>query len=145
MRRHIQITLDHFDFSQDHVTELDFAGERERSRVYNPETKGLLARIFAVQCQLALALTSTIMTIYPLNGVAVPDISNKTQFSKIHDLIDQSKRDLAKWVEKAKVQLDDSLRGVTAPHASVALYADLTYIYYLYVFHITHCVIILIF
>ena len=131
VRRHIQITLDHFDFRQDSVTEVDFAGELERSQVYDPETKSQLVRIFIVQCQLAVALTSTITTIYPLNGVLIPHTSSPAQLSMILNQIHESKMELGKWTEKAKIQLDSNPQAIAALHKSVTLYADLTYIYYL--------------
>lgn len=129
VRRPIQITPNHFDFSQSSMTEQDFAGELARSKVYDPETKALLVRTFILQCQLAIALTSTIMTIYPLNGITFP-ASNLSRLSKLISQIDDSKALLAKWMEKAKCQLDPNPEKLTALHKSTNLYSDITYIYY---------------
>ena len=131
VRRPVQITPDHFDFSQESVTELDFAGEVKRSQVYDTETKSLLARIFIVQCQFAVAVTSMIMVIYPLNGVVLPALPTRTQVSKLHNRIVESQKELGKWMEMAKAQLFSGADKTAAPHTSVSLYTDLTYIYYL--------------
>jgi hypothetical protein len=131
VRRHIQVTPDHFDFHQEVPTEDDFAVEIKRSEVYDPETKRLLVRAFIVQCQLAVALTSTLMVIYPLNGFFIPVISMKSEFLKVQSQVEESKRELAKWVEVAKTQLASSPENPGTLHNSVTLYADLTYLYYL--------------
>lgn len=52
VRRPLQITLDHFDFSGEGLTELDFAEEVERSQVYDTQTKWLLAR--TVHCSVSV-------------------------------------------------------------------------------------------
>lgn len=131
VRRPLQITPDHFDFSQESVTELDFAGEVELSQVYDRETKILLARIFMVQCQFAVAVTPMIMVIYPLNGVVIPASPTRTQLSKLHNRIEESQTELGKWMEMANAQLISGADKTAAPHNSVTLYTDLTYIYYL--------------
>ena len=131
VRRPLQITPDHFDFSQESVTELDFAGEVELSQVYDRETKILLARIFMVQCQFAVAVTPMIMVIYPLNGVVIPAFPTRTQLSKLYNRIEESQKELGKWMEMAKAQLVPGEDKIAAPHNSVTLYTDLTYIYYL--------------
>ncbi|CZR68248.1 uncharacterized protein PAC_18147 [Phialocephala subalpina] len=130
VRRHIQITPDHFDLSQEVPMEDDFAGEIERSEVYDSETKRLLVKAFAVQCQLAVALTSTIMAVYPLNGLPVPLLAMKSELLKVQSEIEKSKEALAKWVEVAMVQLAPSPEYPGTHHNSVTLYADLTYIYF---------------
>ena len=131
VRRPVQITPDHFDFSQEGVTELDFAGEVERSQVYDTEAKSLLARIFIVQCQFAIAVTSMIMIIYPLNGVVIPALPTRTQLWKLYNRIEESQKELRKWMEMAKAQLVPGADNTAVPHNSVTLYTDLTYIYYL--------------
>lgn len=130
VRRPVQITPDHFDFSQTGVTELDFAGEVERSQVYDTDTKSFLARIFIVQCQFAVAVTSMIMVIYPLNGVVIPDLSTRTPPSKLHNCIEESQKELGKWMEMARAQLVLGPDDTATPHKSVTLYTNLTYIYY---------------
>ena len=131
VRRPVQITPDHFDFTQMPPTEDDFAGEIERSRVYNPGTKTLLARTFILQCQLAIALGTTLMTIYPLNGVTNVDASNTSRPSELLQAkIVESERLLSAWMEKARAHLDHDLESFTTPNKSLRLYADLTLIYY---------------
>lgn len=83
VRRPLQITPDHFDISQDVVTELDISGEMEQSQVYDAETKLLLAKIFIVQCHFAMAVTSTIMAIYPLDGVVIPALPTPPRISEL--------------------------------------------------------------
>ena len=139
MRRHIQITPDHFDLRQEAVTERDFAEEAQLSQVYDSETKKLLVRVFIIQCQLAIAVTSTIMAIYPLSGVIIPAVSITSRFLAIRNQIEKSKLELLTWLEKAKAQLAPNPDNFAAPHNSVTLYADLTYIYYLYVSHRSNC------
>ncbi|KIX02483.1 uncharacterized protein Z518_08424 [Rhinocladiella mackenziei CBS 650.93] len=129
-RRSIQITPDHFDFSQDVVTEQDFAGEMEQSQAYNLETKRSLVQIFNIQCKLAVAMTSTVMRIYPLNGVSIPVKPLKHDFLQAHSHIKQCKQELTRWAEMAKAPLASGTHNMTTPHRSVTLYADLTYIYY---------------
>lgn len=131
VRRPVHITPDNFDFSQIGVTELDFAGEVERSQVYDMETKSLLARMFIVQCQFALAVTSMVMAIYPSNGVVFPAQPTQAGLLKLHSQIEESHKELRNWMEQAKARLTPGLGRNRAPHNSVTLYMDLTYIYYL--------------
>jgi hypothetical protein len=113
------------------VTESEFANELVRSKVYNPETKIQLVRIFVIQCQLAMSLTSTLVMVYPLNGVTLPAASSPSRISQICDQINTSKKELSTWMEDANGQLDLSRGDFDALHDSVTLYSDVTYIYYL--------------
>jgi hypothetical protein len=131
VRRPLQITLDHFDFNEEGLTELDFAEEIEQSHVYDTQTKRLLARIFIIQCRFAVAVTSMIMAIYPLNGVVMPTKPTTTQLSKLHEQIEESQRNLGNWMEMSRSQLTFHPEETGALHESVTLYTELTYIYYL--------------
>ncbi|KAH8686039.1 hypothetical protein BGZ60DRAFT_107588 [Tricladium varicosporioides] len=130
VRRHIQITQNHFDFEQQCVSESEFSGEIERSQVYNRDTKLRLVQIFILQCQLAAALTSTINLIYPLNGVIVPTIPNTSCFSNRFTQIDKSKVALTNWLEKARTEYALVSEEDESLHESVTLYSDITFIYY---------------
>ncbi|KAH8592582.1 hypothetical protein B0O99DRAFT_689441 [Bisporella sp. PMI_857] len=130
VRRHLQITLDHFDLHQEAVTERDFAEEVQLSQVYDSESKKLLVKVFMAQCQLAIAVTSTVMAIYPLSGVTIPAVSVTSQQLTIQNQIEKSKIELLTWLETAKPQLTPNREKFAAPHNSVILYADLTYIHY---------------
>lgn len=130
VRRPLQITSDHFDFSQDAVAEVDFSGEVEQSQVYDAETKLLLANIFIVQCHFALAVTSTIMAIYPLNGVVIPALPTPARISELRIQMEEGKKDLEKWMENSKDRLTLGSGKGGALHNSVTLFTDVTNIYY---------------
>ncbi|KAH8594837.1 fungal-specific transcription factor domain-containing protein [Bisporella sp. PMI_857] len=130
VRRHLQITLDHFDFQQETITERDFKEEMETSRVYDLKAKRQLVRIFIAQCELAVALTSTIMTIYPLNGFTNTAGSSVSWMSTMKNRIENNRRELVEWEENTKEQLSSNFDETVGPHNSGTLYADLTYIYY---------------
>ncbi|KFY98227.1 hypothetical protein V498_01580 [Pseudogymnoascus sp. VKM F-4517 (FW-2822)] len=130
VRQPLQITSDHFDFSQDAVVEADFSGEVEQSQVYDAETKLLLANIFIVQCHFALAVTSTIMAIYPLNGVVIPVLPTPARISELHIQMEEGKKDLKKWMEIFKDRLTRGSSKSAALHNSVTLFTDVTNIYY---------------
>ncbi|KFY50176.1 hypothetical protein V496_09537 [Pseudogymnoascus sp. VKM F-4515 (FW-2607)] len=138
VRRPLQITSDHFDFSQDAVVEADFSGEVEQSQVYDAETKLLLANIFIVQCHFALAVTSTIMAIYPLNGVVIPVLPTPARISELHIQMEEGKNDLKKWMEIFKDRLTRGSSKSAALHNSVTLFTDVTNIYY-YTAQIARC------
>lgn len=130
VRRPLQITLAHFDSRQDMVAEQDFSGEVEKSLVYDANTKLLLANIFIVQCHFAMAVTSTIMAIYPLNGVIIPASPTPAQTSELRIKIEESKKDLEKWLKIFQDRLTLGSGKSAALHNSVTLFADLTSIYY---------------
>lgn len=130
VRRPLQITSDHFDISQDAVAEADFLEEVEQSQVYDAETKLLLANIFIVQCHFASAVTSTIMAIYPLNGVVIPALPTPARISELHIKMEESKKDLDKWMETFKDRLTLSSNKSAALHNSVTIFTDVTSIYY---------------
>lgn len=112
------------------VAEQDFSGEVEQSLVYDADTKLLLAKIFIVQCHFAMAVTSTIMAIYPLNGVIIPASSTPAQISELCINMEESKKDLEKWMEIFNDRLTLGSGKSAAWHNSVTLFADLTSIYY---------------
>lgn len=130
VRRPLQITPDHFDSSQDMVVEEDFSGEVQQSHVYDAETKLLLANIFIVQCHFAIAVTSTIMAIYPPNGVVIPALSSPAQISDLRIRMEESKKELQKWMEVFKDRLTLRSSKSAVLHDSVTLFTDLTSIYY---------------
>ncbi|OBT63483.1 hypothetical protein VE03_08118 [Pseudogymnoascus sp. 23342-1-I1] len=112
------------------VAEADFSGEVEQSQVYDAETKLLLANIFIAQCHFARAVTSTIMAIYPLNGVVIPALPTPVRISELRIQMGESKEDLEKWREKFEDRLTLGSGKSAALHNSVTLFADLTSIYY---------------
>lgn len=112
------------------VTELDFSGEMEQSQVYDSETKLRLANIFIVQCHFAMAVTSTIMAIYPLNGVVTPALPTPARISELRIRMEESKKELEKWMETFKDRLTPGSGNSTALHNSVTLFTDVTSIYY---------------
>lgn len=130
VRRPLQITPGHFDSSQDMVAEQDFSGEVEQSQVYDADTKLLLANIFIVQCHFAMAVTSTIMALYPLNGVIIPASPTPAQISELRIKMKESKKDLGKWMKIFKDRLTLGSGKSAALHNSVTLFADLTSVYY---------------
>lgn len=130
VRRPLQITPDHFDMNQNVVAELEFSGDVEQSQVYDVETKGLLENIFIVQCRFAIAVTSTIMAIYPPNGVVIPDLPTPARILELHNQIEESKGELEKWMEIFKDRLTPVTGRNAVLHNSVTLFTDLTSIYY---------------
>lgn len=130
VRRPLQITPEHFDSSQDMVAEQDFSGEVEHSQVYDAETKLLLANIFIAQCHFAIAVTSTIMAISPLDGVIIPVPSSPAQNSELRIRMEESKKELQKWKEIFKDRLTQRSSNSAVLHDSVTLFTDVTSIYY---------------
>ena len=130
MRRHVQITMDHFDFGQKMIVEDDFALEIEHSEVYSAEKKRLLVREFVVQCQLAVAVTPSLLVIYPLDGQMFPTVSTGSDLLKRQAQIEECTKKLAEWKDKTKLQLmldgNDRLKSCE----TVIVYQDLTYLYY---------------
>lgn len=131
MRRHIQITLDHFDFDQETIEEDDFTREIEHSEVYSAEKKRLLVREFVVQCQLAVAVTSSLLMIYPHNGQLFPTMSTKSDFLKRQYQVEECTKELAKWEDETKLQSTSVGNNRAISCETLIVYKDLTYLYYL--------------
>lgn len=130
MRRHVQITMDHFDFDQETVVEDDFALEIEHSEVYSADKKRLLVREFVIQCQLAVAMTPSLLVIYPVNGQIFPTVSTESDLLKRQAQVEECIKDLDKWEEKAKDQSKLDGNNFLGSCEAVIVYQDLTDLYY---------------
>ncbi|KAK2774854.1 hypothetical protein FQN53_003469 [Emmonsiellopsis sp. PD_33] len=129
LRRHLQITPQHFDLSLDCMTEDDLQDEIYGSEVYNPETKRLLANVLRVQCQLAIVLTGVIMIVYAPSGLSQPKAMTEKEFMKTLREIEDIRASLAQWANEAKAAFG-SIFASDSVHESVTLYSNLTFMYY---------------
>lgn len=131
-RRPIQITPEHFDFTVKPLVIEDLGNEIERSMVYDARTKRTLAELLFTQCELAVALTNVIMTVYP-NDVS-PDLSllNEANLEQSMSRVENCKNTLARWYDGATIRFPTPA-GLGDSHESVILYTNLMYIYFQYV------------
>ncbi|KAL1960772.1 hypothetical protein VTO42DRAFT_6602 [Malbranchea cinnamomea] len=129
LRRYLQITPENFNLALSPMTEEDLADEIHNSDVYDPETKRLLAAVLRVQCELALTLTSVIMTVYSPNSFGQPRFMTRTDFSRTLKEIADCREYLGQWAKKAKTSLGHVFNSDRV-HESVTLYSGLTFLYY---------------
>ncbi|KAL5348959.1 hypothetical protein ACLOAV_006384 [Pseudogymnoascus australis] len=118
----VVITPDLFAFDQHTVVEDDFAREIEHSAVYSAEKKRLLVREFVIQCQLAVAVTSSLLMIYSLSGKLFPTVSTKSDFLKRKYQVEECTKELAKWEDETKLQ--STLDGNNLALPLALLYLD---------------------
>lgn len=130
MRRPLQITPDQFDHRREPFTEEDLVSEIGRSRVYDSETKRSLIKIFVTQCELAVALTSTIMAIYPLDSVPMSLSHASPELVGLSDRMKSCRQDLNRWFGTAEARLKHISGKDVQRDDFVTLYADLLRIYY---------------
>jgi hypothetical protein len=128
VRRPIQITHNHFDFSQARLSAKDLEPEFGTSRVYDRETKRDLARIFLAQLDLAVELTDAISYVYPVNGFRSFDQLDYNTMLLMPSKIEQCKDNLDAWYTNFKELI--VLRAFSNKHKSIALYSGLASIYY---------------
>lgn len=128
VRRPIQITRDHFNFSQPKLDEKDLEAEFGSSRVYDRETKMDLAQIFFAQLDLAVELTDTISYVYPVNGFRSFDQLDYNAMLSMLSKIEHCKENLDKWHWNFKKAV--APQSWSKKHKSVFLYSGLTSIYY---------------
>lgn len=130
MRRPLQITPDQFDHHREPFAEQDLACEIGRSRVYDSETKRSLIKIFVTQCELAAALTSTIMIIYPLDSVPMSLSHTSPDLVGLSGKMKSCRQDLSTWFDAAEARLKHNSGKDVLRVDFVTLYADLLRLYY---------------
>ncbi|KAF9772795.1 hypothetical protein IL306_009480 [Fusarium sp. DS 682] len=104
MRRQLHITSLDLDQAGYLPTEKDFSREIEGSRVYGPQTKQTLVRLFITLCELTIPLTDVIKTVYPtgrLTDVHFPVVRDAQQSSKS---LRSCEAGLEAWFERATIQ-----------------------------------------
>ncbi|KAF4340431.1 cutinase transcription factor 1 beta [Fusarium beomiforme] len=110
-------------------TEKDFSREIEGSRVYGPQTKRTLVRLFITLCELTIPLTDVIKTVYPtgrLNDHSSPWVHDIQQAS---NSLQSCEAGLEAWFERATIQFP-APAGIITREESLVLYTNLLYIYY---------------
>lgn len=135
VRRNIQIGPEQFDFDQTGLEEDDLAHERDRSEVYDSATKRALNKIMVAQCELAVAMTSTMTTAYCNEQSLQPDGLTITSLISCMAEIERANTQLLAWARRFRIVLDAySDTGEQQPqyHQSVILFAHMTMIHYLY-------------
>ncbi|KAJ5387412.1 fungal-specific transcription factor domain-containing protein [Penicillium cosmopolitanum] len=130
VRRPLQITPDQFDHHREPFAEQDLACEIGRSRVYDSETKRSLIKIFVTQCELAAALTSTIMIIYPLDSVPMSLSHTSPDLVGLSGKMKSCRQDLSTWFDAAEARLKHNSGKDVLRVDFVTLYADLLRLYY---------------
>ncbi|KAL2828848.1 fungal-specific transcription factor domain-containing protein [Aspergillus pseudoustus] len=130
VRRPLQITPETFDPHHDRLVEEDLECEMQRSRVYDTDIKQCLIKVFLVQCDLAVALTSTIMTVFPPNCVPIPMSPTREDLLRVFAASEGCRQELKVWYEKAEGQLRHASRTGLGRTSFMTLYVDLQWIYY---------------
>jgi hypothetical protein len=130
VRRPLQITPDQFDQHREPFAEEDLECEVGRSRVYDSESKRSLIKIFVTQCELAAALTSTIMAIYPPDSVPMSLPHASPDLAGLSGRIKSCRQDLNTWSDAAEARLKHNSGKDVLGVNFVTLYADLLQIYY---------------
>jgi len=129
LRRPLNITLAHFHFGLEPLTEDDMEDEIGRSKVYDANTQRLLARILVAQCGLAAQLTDIIMTLYPVNGCGPKRFTGREDTVEAQKKLDLYNQKLNHWFNTFHSWVDTRTSS-SETHPSVILYANLLFIYY---------------
>jgi hypothetical protein len=131
MRRPLQITPDTFNPREEPLVEEDMEGEMTISKVYDLDIKRCLTRVFVVQCDLAAALTSTIMTVSPPNSLPIPLSATYEDLLRIFAASEGCRQELQTWYKKSEEQLRHASRTGLGRTRLMTLYVDWQWIYYL--------------
>ncbi|KAB8238954.1 transcription factor domain-containing protein [Aspergillus alliaceus] len=130
MRRPLQITPDQFDYRREPFEEEDIKCEVGQSRVYDPETKRSLIKIFVAQCELAAALTSTLLATYPLDRISMSLSHTSTDLMGLSSVVQSCRQDLNAWFDATEARLKHNSGKDVLGVDFVTLYTDLLWIYY---------------
>lgn len=126
MRRSLQILPSHFDlFSQPPLALEDLEDEIHASEVYDAHTKTILCKVLTSQCQLAVALTTLLMTVYPGAGLQDLQPDDDVTWRRVND----SMARLHHWEKQHMVQIS---HGTGEENPSIPFYQHLTALYYEY-------------
>ncbi|CAI7641898.1 unnamed protein product [Penicillium pancosmium] len=124
MRRPLQIPPSHFDPSSHLPLVLDdLEDEIHASEVYDAHTKIILCKMLTSQCQLAVTLTTLLMTIYP--GASLEDL--KSDLDVMWRKFNDSKARLRHWEQHHMVQISHTNGD---ENSSISFYHHLTGLYY---------------
>ncbi|KAF5244085.1 hypothetical protein FANTH_7840, partial [Fusarium anthophilum] len=129
MRRQLHITSLDVAHTNYLPTEKDFWREIDGSRVYTPQTKRTLVRLFITLCELTVPLTDVIKIVYPtgrLTDINSPVVHN-TQEGR--ESLKSCEAGLEAWFERATIQFPTPA-GILTREGSLVLYTNLLYIYY---------------
>jgi hypothetical protein len=129
VRRALFITFEHFAFDKFPLTVEDFQEEIESSRVYDSATKRQHVNVMVTQCQLAIALTDTIKTLYPMQETPASCLVQAENLSKSLADITRCKAQLLSWYRFMKSH-SISLEGYREVDGSVAVGTAMVYIYF---------------
>ncbi|KAL2843046.1 hypothetical protein BJX68DRAFT_244262 [Aspergillus pseudodeflectus] len=130
MRRPLQITPDTFNPREEPLVEEDMEGEMAISKVYDLDIKRCLTRVFVVQCDLAAALTSTIMTVSPPDSLPIPLSATYEDLLRIFAASEGCRQELQAWFKKSEEQLRHASRTGLGRTRLMTLYVDWQWIYY---------------
>ncbi|TXC02842.1 hypothetical protein FocTR4_00014737 [Fusarium oxysporum f. sp. cubense] len=129
MRRQLHITSLDVAHGSFLPTEKDFSREIDGSRVYAPQTKRTLVRLFITLCELTVPLTDVIKIVYPTGRLT------DTHSPVVHDAqqgresLQSCEAGLEAWFERATIQFPTPA-GIITREESLVLYTNLLYIYY---------------
>uniref|UniRef100_A0A0C4DIE6 Transcription factor domain-containing protein n=1 Tax=Fusarium oxysporum (strain Fo5176) TaxID=660025 RepID=A0A0C4DIE6_FUSOF len=129
MRRQLHITSLDVAHGSYLPTEKDFSREIDGSRVYAPQTKRTLVRLFITLCELTVPLTDVIKIVYPTGRLT------DTHSPVVHDVqqgresLQSCEAGLEAWFERATIQFPTPA-GIITREESLVLYTNLLYIYY---------------
>ncbi|RFU28416.1 hypothetical protein B7463_g7917, partial [Scytalidium lignicola] len=118
LRRPLQITTDNFNFNQGCLTTVDLEGEIYHSSVYSPDIKTDLSKIVVSHCQLAVAVTKLVVTVYPAKGFDHSKLRTKDELIERLHILDDARSLLDQW-KRSSVISSDFLPGNV--HTSVLL------------------------
>ncbi|KAL4894996.1 hypothetical protein BDV59DRAFT_200253 [Aspergillus ambiguus] len=125
LRRRPQVTSAPFSMASDLLEETDVADEIEFSRVYDPQTKRMLLKVFQEQCRLSVMLTEMISFVFASHGLSAPSLSLE-QFHESLATVSRIRASLKQW--ETCSQLGALIEGDT-PEV-VTLFTNFTFMYY---------------
>nr|RBR00341.1 hypothetical protein FVER53263_13838 [Fusarium verticillioides] len=129
MRRQLHITSLDLANSNYLPTEKDFWREIDGSRVYAPQTKRTLVRLFITLCELTVPLTDVIKIVYPTGRLTDIHSPVMRDAEKGRESLQSCEAGLEAWFERATIQFPTPA-GITTREGSLVLYTNLLYIYY---------------
>ncbi|KAL2840639.1 fungal-specific transcription factor domain-containing protein [Aspergillus pseudodeflectus] len=130
MRRPLQVTPDAFDPYQDPLTEQDMESEMKGSSVYDMATKHNLMKTFVIHCQLAAALTSTVMITCSRNNTPIPALPSHEDLRGALVALDLCTHDLKMWLDKAEPELQFIASASANRSSFITVCVDLQWMYY---------------
>ena len=130
LRRSPQIENSHFDLDLEGLNEDDLQDEIACSRVYNPSTKVLLAKLLFYQCQFALVLTELLATAYNPKMFTMSRSLSQDQFLRELGKMAALDAKLVDWFGSIKGTLDHNLQQGDEINDSLKLHSELMYMYY---------------